>query len=408
MGKMTMLGKPNRSVTRRAVQAAIRDVQQAVRPRKKAAQKVKRESGSKVLALAAGAAVLWRGFQIVREEAGKSHDTDALPTRNSQALAGTASTASALPDSTGNAADSAANAKPKETVSGFSALAKELYARFNEDECTTRAYALAFILVLSLVPLLLFALAITGFVIHSPQEAADYTRELLSGLLPGQQAGQAINDFITQAHITQSAQTLMNGKGWALAGGIISLLWAAIGLFVSASDPMNRAWDVKETRSFIKLRLVALGVFAAAALFFAASLFVTSGAHGALSRLGVPDSLPMGGAFLLDLLFFALAALVNGGMFTLIYKFLPNTNVSWKSAAFGGLIVGVLLEIFKQGFALYLAHFANFNKLYGTFGGIFLLVTWISYSCILLLAGAILCKMYHEHKETGGVQRKAA
>ena len=407
MGKRAALGKPNRDVTRRAVQAAIRDVQAAVRPRKKAVQKVKRDSGSKILALAAGAAVLWRGLQIVRDDARQPHDADALPHRNGAALAGTAS-ALAAQNATDDAANAAPAAKPKETVSGFSALAKELYTRFNADECTTRAYALAFILVLSLVPLLLFALAVTGFVIHSPEEAAEYTRRLLSGLLPGQQAGQAVNDFIAQAHIAQSAQTLMNGKGWALAGGIISLLWAAIGLFVSASDPMNRAWDVTETRSFVKLRLVALGVFAAAALFFAASLFVTSGAHGALSRLGVPDSLPMGGAFLLDLLFFALAALVNGGMFTLIYKFLPNTTVSWKAAAFGGLIVGVLLEIFKQGFALYLAHFANFNKLYGTFGGIFLLVTWISYSCILLLAGAILCKMFHEHKESGGVQRKAA
>ena len=407
MGKRTTFGQPNRDVTRRAVQAAIRDVQAAVRPRKKAAQKVKRDSGSKVLAMAAGAAVLWRGLQIVRDDARRNHDADALAQGPSQALEGTAA-AGAIQTPAGSAASDLSAAKPKEAVSGFSALVKELYTRFNADECSTRAYALAFILVLSLVPLLLFALAITGFVIHSPQEAANYTRQLLSGLLPGQQAGQAVNDFIAQAHIAESAQTLMNGKGWALAGGIISLLWAAIGLFVSASDPMNRAWEVTETRSFIKLRLVALGVFVAAVTFFAASLFVTSGAHGALSRLGIPDSLPMGGAFLLDLFFFALAALVNGGMFTLIYKFLPNTTVSLKAAAFGGLIVGVLLEIFKQGFALYLAHFANYNKLYGAFGGIFLLVTWISYSCILLLAGAILCKMFHEHKESGGVQRKAA
>lgn len=409
MGKRTTFGQPNRDATRRAVQSAIREMQQAIRPRKKAAQKVKRESGSKILALAAGAAVLWRGFQIVQAEARKPHDADAIPHRNGQALTGTAS-ASALQNPADATADNAAvnSAKPKETISGFSALAKELYTRFNDDECMTRAYALAFILVLSLVPLLLFALAITGFVIHSPQEAADYTRRLLSGLLPGEEAGKAVNDFIAQAHITQSAQTLMNGKSWALAGGIVSLLWAAINLFVSASDPMNRAWDVKETRSFVKLRVVSLGVFAAAITFFAASLFVTSGAHGALTQMGLANDLPIVGAFLLDALFFALAALVNGGMFTLIYKFLPNTTVSWKSAAFGGLIVGALLEIFKQGFALYLAHFANFNKLYGTFGGIFLLVTWISYSCILLLAGAILCKMYHEHKESGGVQSKTA
>ncbi len=406
MGKLTTLGQPNRNATRRAVRDAIREVRQAVQPRNKAAQKKKREGGSKVLMLAAGAVVLWRGYQVMREDAQKPHDSDVIFNQRPQALAGATAAPRLSADDPAN--DEAIGTGKTEAVSGIKALAKELYARFNAEECMTRAYALAFILVLSLVPLLLFALAITGFVIHSPDEAADMTRRLLSGLLPGQQAGQAVNDFIAQAHIAQSAQTLINGKGWALAGGVISLLWAAIGLFVSASDPMNKAWDVTETRSFVKLRLTALGVFAAAFGFFALSLFVTSGAHGALSRLGVPDSLPMGGAFLLDLFFFALAALVNGGMFTLIYKFLPNASVSWRSAASGGLIVGALLEIFKQGFALYLTHFADFNKLYGTFGGIFLLVTWISYSCVLLLAGAIMCRMYHEHKETGGVQRKTA
>ena len=405
MEKRTTLGQPNRNVTRRAVQEAIREVQRAVQPRKKALKKQKRESGSKILALAAGAAVLWRGYQVFLKDAQAVHDTDRVVGLTPRPLTGTDAAAQI---SAGDAAnDAIAEAKPKETVTGFAALAKEFYARFNADECMTRSYALAFILVLSLVPLLLFALAITGFVIQSPEQAADYTRQLISGLLPGQQAGEAVNDFIAQAHIAESAKTLMNGKGWALAGGIVSLLWAAIGLFVSASDPMNRAWEVTETRSFVKLRLVALGVFAAAFAFFALSLVVTSGAHGALARLGIPDSLPMGGAFLLDLFFFALAALINGGMFTLIYKFLPNATLSWKSAAFGGLIVGVLMEVFKQGFALYLAHFANFNKLYGTFGGIFLLVTWISYSCVLLLAGAIVCKMHHEHRESGGVQRKA-
>ena len=407
MGKMTNLGQLNRKATRRAVQNAVYDVRQAFQPRNKVVRKQKRDSGSKILALAAGAAVLWRGYQVYREDALRPHNGQVVAGWPPQGIPVTGA-ANAAQISANHAADIAAAAKPKETVTGFAALAKEFYARFNADECMTRAYALAFILVLSMVPLLLFALAITGFVIQSPQQAADYTRQLISGLLPGQQAGQAVNDFIAQAHIAESAQTLMDGKGWALAGGIVSLLWAAIGLFVSASDPMNRAWEVTETHSFVKLRLVALGVFAAAFAFFALSLVVTSGAHGALASLGIPDSLPLGGAFLLDVFFFALAALINGGMFTLIYKFLPNAAVSWKSAAFGGLIVGVLMEIFKQGFALYLARFANFNKVYGTFGGIFLLVTWISYSCILLLAGAIVCKMYHEHKESGGVQRKAA
>jgi len=93
-------------------------------------------------------------------------------------------------------------------------------------------------------------------------------------------------------------------------------------------------------------------------------------------------------------------------MFVLIYRYLPNARVTWRAALFGGVITGLLWEIFKKGFAVYLAHFGNFNKAYGALGGVFLLITWISYSCLVLLAGAILCKMYHEHTEEGGVARK--
>ena len=390
----------NHKKTRREVQNAIREVRQAFRPRRKPqTRKPKQGNGtlSWLLGLTAGGIVLWNGLKTVQHDAALPHDLPAL------APAASTTAAKAAQDSTKTEAESSAKA---ESVTGLVALAKEFWKRFNDDECFTRAYALAFILVLSLVPLLLFALAIMGFLIKSPEQAADYTRQMISNLLPGEQAGQAANDFIQQAHITESAQTLMNGKVLALLGGVLSLVWAAIGLFVSASDPMNRAWDVKETRSFVSLRLTALGVFVAAFAVFALSLFVTSAAHGALAMLGLPKDMSPVLAFFIDLLFFALAAVVNAGMFTVIYRFLPNAPVTWKASAFGGLIVGALLEVFKQGFAVYLAHFGNFNKLYGAFGGIFLLVTWISYSCLLLLAGAIVCKMYNEHKESGGVNRK--
>src|SRR5438270_931386 len=106
----------------------------------------------------------------------------------------------------------------------------------------------------------------------------------------------------------------------------------------------------------------------------------------------------------LSLLAGLLAIILNGCMFAVIYRFLPNARVSWKSALFAGALAGVLWELFKQGFAIYIAHFANFDKLYGTLGGAVLLVTWILYSCIVLLAGAIVSKMYNEHTVEGGVK----
>ncbi len=295
---------------------------------------------------------------------------------------------------------------PNETgqkATGIVSLGKELFQRFNADECLTRSQALSFVSVLSLGPLLLFALAALGFFIHDPLKVQEYVKHLVEQALPGKQAAEAANQIIAQTRIAESAQTLIQGKWWATAIGAASLMWAAISLFVGASGPMNIAWEVKETRSFLQLRLVCLGVFLGSGMLFLISLAPSSGPSFIrnlhIPWLGLPKQVPWG----IDLLFWALAILVNSGMFTLIYRFLPNAKTTWREAFHGGIVAGFLWEIFKKAFAVYLSHFANFNQLYGALGGVILLVTWIWYSCIVLLLGAIMCKMSHEHRHEGGV-----
>lgn len=319
------------------------------------------------------------------------------------ALATAPTTPAPVPDS---AADRTRLTHQNEKRLDWLALGKELITRFNEDEGFTRAAALAFVGVLSLAPLLLIVLAAIGFLIQDPQQAAEYVQKLAANLLPGRQGAQAANEIIQQTHIIESARGLMEGRTWAAVFGVLSLIWSAISLFVTASAPMNAAWDVKETRSFLKLRLTCLGLFAATGVLFLLSLLPSSGPNFIRSLhipwLGLPEQVP----FWVDMLFLLVAWAIDISMFVLIYKFLPDAKVTWKAALFGGVIIGVLWELFKKGFALYLAHFGNFNKLYGAFGGAVLLVTWIYYSCVILLVGATLAKMYHEHREEGGVAQR--
>ncbi len=409
--------KPSRAKTLLEVHNAVNDVQRAARPRLQSMG----EALSWLVALSAGAGVVWRGYQGARAanatlDAQAQADEERVQKMLVQSQTppaqrpappivrparSRASGSNGVKNGDGKA-DKPASAANRKPVAGVFGVAKEFVQRAGEDEIATRALALSFVGVLSLVPLLLLALAALGFFIKDPQQAADLVQRFVTQLLPGKQAAAAASQIIQETHVTESARTLMNGSPWALAGGLASLLWAGISLFVTAADPMNKAWDVTESRSFFKLRLTCLAVLLGAGLFFALSLVVTSFAHGTLARFGLSDQLPV----VADLLIVIIAALLNAVMFVLIYRFLPDAPVSWKSALVGGLTAGVLWELFKQGFAMYLAHFANFNKLYGALGGVFLLLTWLYYSCILLLAGAIVCKIYQEHIE-GGVTRKA-
>ena len=347
------------------------------------------------VALGTGAWVVWRGFT-----AAQSGQSGQQPLAQDQAIENLPVEYRDARLTSRNAASQPAQAKKVD--GGAVELGKEFIARYNADDCPARAAALSFFGLLSLVPLMLFAVAALGFFIHDPNQARQYVEHVVSRLLPGEQASRAADQVIQQTNLVDSARALMKGKWWSILFGFVSLIYAGLGLFVSAADPMNAAWEVKENRSFLRLRLVCLEVFAGAGLFFLLSLAVSAG-------LWHPAGAPWIVNALLTVFYEALAIALNGVMFTLIYRFLPNTTVTWKAAAFGGIITGILYEIAKKGFEFYLTHFGNLNnKMYGALGGIVLLVTWIYYGSMLLLAGAIVAKMYHEHREEGGVKQKAA
>ncbi|HZT40611.1 MAG TPA: YihY/virulence factor BrkB family protein [Chthonomonadaceae bacterium] len=431
--------KLNPAKTREAVQEALQEVEHAIRPQTRSA----RGLVSWIVALAAGATFAWRSFQAGKkanrdgstavtadEEAKLRHtltlsesrmatddtdytdrDTHGLSVSSVKSVPAVSQTGESSAIEKGGRAESTIQAD-EEGIKDLAPLAKELWARLNRDNGLTWGAALAFAGVFSLIPMMLFLLAVLGFVIKDPRQVAGYVDLFVKQMLPGAQGAQAANEIIAKTGIIQSAQGLMHGKWWSVLFGLLSLFISALGLFVTATGPLNAAWEVKETRNFIKLRLLAFGVFIGAAVLFMLSLVPSAGPdavqHLHLPWLGLPKHPPFILAALFQIVFELIAVVIDTALFTLIYRFLPNAKVSWKDALAGGVFAGVLWEVFKKAFAVYLAHFGNYNKLYGAMGSAVLLVTWIYYTCILLVVGAIVCKMYHEHTQEGGVKRKAA
>ena len=435
----------NQARTQQAVRNAVSEIKEATYPRKE-----QPKSGfSWLAALGAGAMVVWKSVRAGKEPASMGYDnaeaarlhaqlerearrgggTSASLQQQNNAEAGkTGNTSTALigrnplePASDNNPPDASSPADSREhqarrsgalpdapkVDTGVMSLAKEFYKRFSEDEVTTRAAALAFVGVFSLVPILLFAIIALGFVFRDPVEANRHVQSFVMQMLPGESASKAANDVLAQTHIVETAQDMTRHAGWPLVIGIGSLLWAGISLFATATTPMNAAWDVTETRNFFKLRIISLGVFLSAGMVFILSL-VASALPGVVNGLHLPF---FGSAGIVplwaDLLSHLVAIALDVAMFVLIYKLLPNAKVTWKAALFSGVITGVLWEAFKVGFGFYLSHFgANSNKMYGALGGIVLLITWIYYSYVVLLSGAEIGRMYHEHKEEGGVTQR--
>lgn len=289
--------------------------------------------------------------------------------------------------------------RPAETTGIFGFL-KVLFSRTMADKVPVLAAALSFFMMLSVVPVLLLALAILGFVMHemgydlqhAAQMAVSQIQQGISKVLPGAGVQQTFRDLAEQINLQRSLINIIEARGIAMVTGVLSLIWAALQIFVNASGLMNLAFDVEETRSWVKLRLVALFVTVGALLLFLLSLLPTSGPDFVrnlnIPWLGLPDPTP----FWVDAIFTLLALAINMAMFTFIYRFLPNTRVSWRDAAVGGIAMGVLWEVAKKGFTLFLA--GSDNPMYGALGGVILLITWMYYTNILLLLGAEVSGLY--------------
>jgi membrane protein len=278
-------------------------------------------------------------------------------------------------------------------------MLKELFRRFGKDQCPAYAAALSFFSILSIVPMLVVALAALAFLFQDPHQAMLRLQRLVGSILPGGMAFQKARDVLKQANVETSVTTLIQTRGIVGVVGLLSLIWASMQIFVNAAPAMNAAFEVEETRGWPKLRLLALGLLIGAGALFLLSLLPSSGPdfvrHLHIPWIGLPQRVP----WYIDLLFALVALAINVTMFAVIYWFLPNAPNTWREAYVGGLVAGVLWEIAKRGFAYYLANFAHYDKVYGTLGGMIILVLWIYYTSMIMLLGAEATALSHDIRE---------
>jgi membrane protein len=277
-------------------------------------------------------------------------------------------------------------------------FASEVFRRYGRDNGSLLAAGLAFFVVIAFIPLLLVGLWLVGHVYaDKPDRAVAVIQKLLTTeIIPGaagvevehlmQRAGIADN----QGHAGAALLHIIYKRGIAGAIGLVALLWAAMQVFINGSVAMNAAWEVKERRGWIKLRLLALGLLGIAGALLAVSLLLTA---FATRTFGGPwGRLFPGEGWVRSVLFEAVAFLVATLMYTTVYQFLPAAKVPWRAAAAGGVLSAVAWEIAKKALAVYLLH-PN-RSLYGDLANLIILFLWILYSMMILLLGAEASAVY--------------
>jgi hypothetical protein len=90
------------------------------------------------------------------------------------------------------------------------------------------------------------------------------------------------------------------------------------------------------------------------------------------------------------------------GLFAMIFKYLPDVNITWKDVIFGAVLTGVLFEIGKQLLSWYLSR-GSTTSVYGAAGSLAVLLLYIYYSAQIVFFGAEFTQVY-SRKFGSGIQ----
>ena len=251
------------------------------------------------------------------------------------------------------------------------------YKRFVETRCIEKASALTYYTLLSLVPLLAMAFAITkGFGIEARLE-----KFLNNTLSDKPEFAAQIQEFATSQ--------LNNTNSDVIAGvGLVLLFWSVIKLMSNIESAFNHIWAVQKQRSFTRkisdyLTIVLLTPFLLY-LSNSATEFISSSVQSIAATTAWVKSISGLIVFSINLLPYSLIWFA----FTLLYMVMPNTRISFKSAFLGGFIAGVVFQIVQFGYVHFQIGVSKYNAIYGSFAALPLFLIWLQTSWIVVLLGA--------------------
>ena len=265
-------------------------------------------------------------------------------------------------------------------------LVKETGSGWDEDNVARLAAALAYYTLLSIAPLIVLAVAVTGLAFGEEAARQHIAGELAS--VVGTGAAEAIQSIAKNARAP--------GTGvLSIAVGVVVLLFGASGVFGELQAALNTVWDVapKPGRGIwgiVKDRFFSFTLVVGVAFLLLVSLVVSA----ALTWVGAffEHTLP-GGAVLWQVLNFCISLGVVTALFALIFKTLPDVRIHWRDVWVGAAVTAGLFTLGKFGLGLYLGS-AGVSSAYGAAGSIVALVIWVYYSAQVLLLGAEFTEAY--------------
>ena len=255
----------------------------------------------------------------------------------------------------------------------------EVFSRYHKDDCLSYAAGLSFWLIVSLVPLSTLLFKLLGAILGSRAYGPGTLRAL-----------QEIVPYLPREFVYDAVANSQKIGGMGLSWGVLLFgsYWGISQLDTSLAHVFGVR--IKKHRQTRKNHLLRQLVFLVGGLLL--SVLFLAGLVGGAVRKFLPwkqtDLLPY------------LGPIVGLVVMTIVLQHLPRLHVKFRHAFLGAAVSTALWWLAKEGFGIYLKHTLTWGIMYGSLLGIVAGLTFLYYSCAILLLGAEITAAFYRN-ETG-------
>lgn len=263
-------------------------------------------------------------------------------------------------------------------------IAKRLYQDVRHKDLMGHAQRIAYNVLFSIGPLLIFLTAFAGFIVQQVnadapnpvQPVVDWLRENL----PSSAA-----EFLEQP----VQQALDTDPGFLLSFGGIFALWGAKNAIGAIMNGLNTAYGVEEHRSWP----VRTGIALALTVGLALSLVVASGVFFLGTDLGqtVADAVGLGTEFatVSTWLRWPLVACLVVAVIVLLHRYAPNLRAPLRWYLPGATFTVVATVLATAALRFYLSMSTSFEA-YGVFGAVLAFIFFLYVISLVILMGGVV------------------
>jgi len=264
--------------------------------------------------------------------------------------------------------------------------------KIQTSDLTMRASALSFSFFLALFPGVIFLFTLIPYI---EIQGIDFQYELFA----------LLNLFLPESTFETTSETLNDiinqPRGGLMSFGFIMALFLSTNGINAMIDSFNKSYHTKETRNYLRQRLVALGLnMVLVVLLFACIILIVVG-QVVLNEFG--DYI-----FQFDIItyyvviFSRWVIIISLLLFSIsiLFYYGPAVKKKWRFISVGATMSTILSIITSIAFAYYINNFGQYNKLYGSIGTLMVIMVWIYLNSLIILIGFDLnASIFQQEKE---------